>query len=183
MNLLKYDNYAITISDDAYLIKSIRKLFNNDKTKDKKKFLDQMTFLYFSSDVRSDYNYIQDEDERFAEIVKGEGLVDFKVTPELREAMEDYKRLTTTSSAQLLRDTKIAVDKVRQFLRDVDLTKTDNNGKPIYTINSITSAIKLVPELAKNLVEVEKIVNKEIEDAGRMRGGNERKKLFEDLEF
>ena len=183
MNLIKYENYQITISDDAYLVKSIRKLFNADKSQSKEKFFEQMTFIYFSSDVRSDYNYILDEDEKFDAICKGEGLKDFKITKDLREAMDDYKRLTTTASANLLLDTKIAIDKVRKFLRDVDLTLVDDKGKPVYTINSVTSAIKAIPELAKNLMEAEKIVNKEIEDAGRARGGNESKKLFEDLNF
>lgn len=182
MNLIKYENYAITVSDDAYLVKSIRKLFNADKSKNKEKFFDQMTFIYFSSDVRSDYNYIIDDDERYEKIIEGEGLVGFKLTDDVKAAMDDYKRLTTTASAQLLLDTKIAIDKVRQFLRDVDLTLTDDKGKPVYTINSVTSAIKVIPELAKNLKDVEKIVNKEIEDSGRVRGGNE-KKLFEDLTF
>lgn len=183
MNLIKYENYQITISDDAYLVKSIRKLFNADKSQSKEKFFEQMTFIYFSSDVRSDYNYILDEDEKFDAICKGEGLKDFKITKDLRDAMEDYKRLTTTASANLLLDTKIAIDKVRKFLRDIDLKLVDDKGKPVYTINSVTSAIKAIPELAKNLMEAEKIVNKEIEDAGRARGGNESKKLFEDLNF
>jgi len=184
MNLIKYENYQITISDDAYLVKSIRKLFNADKSQNKEKFFEQMTFIYFSTDVRSDYNYILDEEEKFDAICRGEGLKDFKVTKDLRDAMEDYKRLTTTASANLLLDTKIAIDKVRKFLRDVDLTAIDEKtGKPIYTINTVTAAIKVIPELAKNLTETERIVNKEIEDAGRARGGNESKKLFEDLNF
>lgn len=182
MNLIKYENYQITISDDAYLVKSIRKLFNADKSASKEKFFEQMTFIYFSSDVRSDYNYILDDEEKYAAICKGEGLKDFKITNDIKAAMEDYKRLTTTASASLLLDTKIAIDKVRKFLRDVDLTLTDK-GKPVYTINSVTSAIKAIPELAKNLMEAEKIVNKEIEEAGRARGGNDTKKLFEDLNF
>lgn len=181
MNLIKYENYAITISDDAYLVKSIRKLFNSDKSTNKEKFFDQMTFIYFSSDVRSDYNYIIDEEEKYQAICTGEGLKDFKITSDIKAAMEDYKRLTTTASASLLLDTKIAIDKVRKFLRDVDLTLVDDKGKPVYTINSVTSAIKAIPELAKNLMEAERIVNKEIEEAGRARGGNESKKLFEDL--
>ena len=175
MNLIKYDNYSITISDDAYLVKSIRDLFESDKSASKSKFFDQMTFIYFSSDVRSDYNYIDDEEERFNAICRGEGLVDFKITPKVRKAMDDYKRLTTTTSAQLLSDTKIAIDKVRRFLRDVDLTLLDDKKKPVYTINSVTSAIKTI------LIETEKIVNREIEESGRARGGNDKKKIFEDL--
>jgi hypothetical protein len=72
------------------------------------------------------------------------------------------------------------VDKVRQFLREVDLNAVDDKGKPLYTINTITMAIKQIPQLAKDLQEAEKIVSKEIEEQGRARGGNNNKKLFED---
>jgi hypothetical protein len=60
------------------------------------------------------------------------------------------------------------------------LDEEDDKGKPKYTINSITSALKQIPQLAKDLQETERTVIKEIEEVGRARGGNERKKAFED---
>jgi hypothetical protein len=56
--------------------------------------------------------------------------------------MDAYKEHTLTSSYLLLQDMKIAIEKVREFLRDVDLTLLDDKGKPVYTINSVTAAIK-----------------------------------------
>lgn len=90
-----------------------------------------------------------------------------------------YKKHVITSSYLLLQDTRIAIDKVREFLRNVDLNATDDKGKPLYTINSITTAIKQIPALAKDLQEAERIISKEIEEEGRARGGFT-KKLFED---
>jgi hypothetical protein len=55
----------------------------------------------------------------------------------------------------------------------------DEKGKPIFAINTVTSAIKQIPSLVKEVVEAEKLVFKEIEEAGRARGGNN-KKLMED---
>jgi len=57
------------------------------------------------------------------------------------EAMEFYNKFKP-ASALLLEDTRYAVDKLRKLLRDIDLAKTDDNGKPIYTLNTITSTIK-----------------------------------------
>ena len=65
------------------------------------------------------------------------------------------------------------------FLDNIDMYATDDKGKPLYTINSVTSAIKQIPSLAKEVMETEKLVNKEIQEQGRARGGNT-KKLFED---
>jgi uncharacterized protein YoxC len=57
---------------------------------------------------------------------------------------------------------------------------TDDKGKPVYTINSVTTAIKQIPQLAKDVMEAEKMVAKEIMEQGRARGGNENKAIMED---
>lgn len=181
MNLLQYKDYKVTISDEAWLVPSIRKLFTMDKTKNKDVFLNQMTYIYFYADVRSDYNYIDDIDEKSSTIISNEGLPkDFKVTPELDNAIEDYIRLTTTTSSALLRDSMIAAERLRKFLVSVDYNERDDKGKPVYAVNTVTSALKSIPEIAKSIKETERIVNQEMLEAGRARGGNEHKKLFED---
>ena len=180
MHIIEYNNYTIEPTQEAFLIKPIRDLFNKDKSKTKEKFLQQMSVLYFYADPRSTYNYIIDDEERLKAIIEQEGLPeDFKITEDLNKALQEYKKHTITTSYLLLQDTKIAVDKVRQFLREVNLNETDDKGKPLYTINSITQAIKQIPQLSKDLLEAEKIVSKEIEEQGRARGGNN-KTLFED---
>jgi len=65
-------------------------------------------------------------------------------------------------------------------LETIDLNATDDKGKPLYTINSVTMAIKQIPQLAKDVMEAEKAVEKEIEAIGTARGGNESKSLMED---
>ena len=181
MHIINYENYEITLTEEAFYIKPIRDLFNADRTKGKEKFLQQMSIIYFLVDPRSSYSYIIDDNERFEEIKIQEGLPkDFKIDKKLQDAIDIYKKHIITTSYLLLQDTKTAVDKVREFLREVDLFAVDDKGKPMYTIQSITAAIKQIPQLAKDLVEAEKMIAKEIEESGRARGGNERKKLFED---
>ena len=106
------------------------------------------------ADPRSSYGYITDPDERFEEIKKQEGLKeDYKISKELQIAIDRYAELSQSLSSRLLEDTRVAIDKVRKFLRDVDLNQLDDKGKPVYTINTITSAIKTIPQLAKDLTE------------------------------
>lgn len=180
MKLIEYSNYQIKVADEAFLLKPIRTLFNKDKSKTKDNFWSQMSYMYFLIDPRSSYMYIVDEEERAKEIIKQEGLPeDFKPSEELLEAMEIYKKTTQTSSSLLLEDTRVVIDKLRKFLREIDLTECDDKGKPIYQVNTITATIKQIPELAKSLVEAEKAVNKEIIEEGRARGGNN-KTIFDD---
>ena len=95
--------------------------------------------------------------------------------------IEEYKKHVVTSSYLLLQDTKLAVDKVREFLRMVNLDERDDRtGKPIYTINSITTAIKQCSELTKTLSELEKTITKEIDESASVRGGNDYNNEFEE---
>lgn len=180
MKLIRFEDYQIKIADEALLVKSIRRLFNKDRSVTKERFLQQMSVIYFMADPCSTYMYIVDEDERLQQVVQQEGLPeDFTITGELKEAMEIYRKHCNTSSTLLLEDTRVAIDKLRDFLRNVDLNAKDDKGKPVYPVNTITSAIKQIPELAKSLAEAEKAVQKEMQEEGRVRGGAE-KSIFED---
>lgn len=181
MHIVELVNYEIVPTQECFLIKPLRQLFNADRSKNKEKFMQQLSVVYFMADPRSSYNYITDDEERLKLIVEQEGLEPgFKIDGKLQEAIDCYKTHTITTSYLLLQDARTAVDKVRVFLRDVDLTKLDGKGKPIYTVNTVTTALRQIPQLAKDLQETERTVAKEIEEVGRARGGNERKKAYED---
>ena len=66
------------------------------------------------------------------------------------------------------------------MISTVDLNATDDKGKPLYTINSVTTAIRQIPQLAKDVKEAEKAIEKELEEIGTARGGNDSKSLMED---
>lgn len=181
MKLLNLKNYQVEVTDEALLVKPIRDLFNKDTSTTKEDFFTQCSIIYFMADPRSSYNYIVDEKERFDEIKKQEGLPKtYKITKELQAAIDAYKNSVKTTSSLLLEDARTAVDKVRKFLREVDLTLLDDKGKPVYTINTVTSALKMIPQLAKDITETEKLVTKELEEAGRMRGGDRNKAMYEE---
>lgn len=181
MKLIEYINYEIKISDEALLVKPIRDLYELDTTKTKSNFYTECSIIFFMADPRSNYAYVVDEKERFELIKKQEGLSEkYKISDKLQKAIDAYKELSKTVSSELLKDTYIAIDKVREFLRNVNLTLVDDKGKPVYTVNTITATIKQIPQLAKDIMEAEKQVNADILELGRKRGGNEGKALFED---
>lgn len=181
MKLVYLENYQIKVSDEALLVKPIRKLFEADKSKTKESFYTQCSVIFFMADPRSNYAYIVDEEERLEAIKQQEGLPkDYMIDDDVRNAMDVYKALSKTASSELLEDTYIAISKIREFLRNVDLTETDDNGKPIYTINSITTAVKQIPQLTKDIKEAEKQVYSDIVENGRKRGGDVGKSMFED---
>lgn len=140
----------------------------------------ELGYCYFMEDPRSDYQYIVDREERAEAVKEGEGLrQDWEPDKVVQGAMELYASFKSTS-ALLLEDTRIAVDKLRQLLKDIDLTQLDDKGKPIYTLNTITATIKQIPALVKDLDEAERTLAKEIAQNDKVRGAQE-KAVYEDL--
>lgn len=180
MNLVRLENFKLEIEDELLLLKPFREVYKADKTKDKSKFLDFLTIVYYTYDPRSDYNYIPTEEDRLKEVCESNGIKYQPFSEKEKACVDLYSQLCQTTSSLLLRDTKIAVDKLRKFLLDVDLNQLDDKGKPVYTVNSITSTIKQIPQLTRDLMEAERTVAKEIEEQGKARGGNDRNSLYEE---
>ena len=180
MKLFKYEGYKITISEEALLLRPFKAIWKRDKSQNKEKALMELGFIYFFCDIRSDYQYIVDEDARKESIKEGEGLPkNWEPDAAVKEAMEFYNTFKPTS-ALLLEDTRFAVDKLRKLLREIDLNKTDDKGKPIYTLNTITATIKQVPSLVRDLDEAERSIAKEIAQSDKARGA-QTKSIYEDI--
>lgn len=180
MKLFKYEGYKVVISEEAFALKVFRQIWNRDRSVNKDKAIMELSYIYFMEDPRSDYQYIIDEKERSKAIIEGEGLPNnWKPDKVIIEAMQFYSSFKSTS-ALLLEDTRVAIDKVRRFLKDVNLEDTDDKGRPIYTINSITSTIKMIPQLIKDLDDAEKAIRADMQsNMGKVRGQKE-KALLED---
>lgn len=178
LKLFKFDNFRLTISEEAFTIKVFADIWNRDKSKDKSVALAELGFVYHFCDPRSDYQSIVSESERQKAIIDGEGLKKWKPDTLVKEAIEYYCKFKPTA-ALLLEDTRVAIDKVRKFLKDIDLNAVDGNGKPIYTINTVVSAIDKIPTLMKKLDDAEKALTKDLQAVTKMRGGAE-KSLMED---
>lgn len=180
MRLMKFEGYILTIEPEALVIKSIRTLWNRDRTKSKERALAELGYIYFMVDPRSTYSYLTDLADRSEKIVLEEGLPkNWKPDKIVQEAMKSYGDSVITTSSLLLEDTRVAVDKLRKYLRDIDLTAEDDKNKPKYPLNTVTSSIKLVPSLAEDLMKAERIVAQEIVESSKMRGQKE-KTILED---
>lgn len=179
LRLFRYEGYKIIIDPEALLLKPFKQLWQRDKTANKDKAMMELGFIYFFCDPRSDYQYLTDEGQRKEAIKEGEGLpTKWEPDKAVLAAIEFYNSFKS-SSELLLEDTRYAVDKLRKLLREIDLTQTDDKGKPIYTLNIITATIKQVPSLVKDLDEAERALAKEVINSSKMRGQGE-KTIFED---
>lgn len=179
MKLIEFNGLDFKVADEAMLIKPIRELFRKDRSVKKEEFWKQMSYLWFMCDPRSTYQFLIDEDERSAEIIKQEGLgIDWKPSPTLKEAMEIYKRQTTTTASLLLEDMRFGLDSIRGIIRRIGKAMNDtgdesDGGASIKldkALDSMTKAVDKIPDLAKKLVEAEKALAKDFIDEDKARG-------------
>lgn len=183
MKLFKYEDYTVQVEPEAMLLAPFKAIYDRDKSPTKSRAFSELAFIYFMVDPRSDYQYIVSEEQRQQEIIEAEGLPKkWKPDKVVKNAMEFYASFKPTS-AGLLEDTRMAINKVREFLRNVDLTLTDDKGKPVYTINTITSAIKMIPQLIKDLDTAEKVITSDMISQDNEVRGQRQKSVLEDLDI
>lgn len=174
MKLINVENFELQVAPEALLIRPIRRLWNADRTGRKESFYQQMSYLYFTTDPRSSYSYILDDEERSKAVIEQEGLPeDFKPSQFLKEAIEIYKKHTITPSQKLLSDALVAANSVGTFLRTVDLTEEDDKGRPKYQVSQITAALKSLEGIVSTIQNLQKKVESEVADAGKARGTQE----------
>ena len=173
MKLIEFDGLEFKVADEAFLVRQIRELFQQDKSKKKEEFWRQISYLWFMCDPRSSYMYITDPIDRSHEVKAQEGFdVDWQPSELLKEAMDIYKKQTITTSSILLESMRKGINGLSTFLGTTSFT--DKN------VTALTNAVKQIPELAKSLVDAEKSLAKDFATDEKARG-NAEKAVGEDI--
>lgn len=177
MRLFKYEGYSLSISEEALCLRPFRAIWTRDKSEKKERAILELGYVYFMCDVRSDYQYIIDPEERSKAIREGEGFrPSWKPDGTVQEAMKLYSSFKTTSSL-LLEDTRTMVDGYRVKLREMTTNMSDLDVKEVKELGAI---IKQIPSMVKDLDEAEKAITREITQSDKVRGASE-KSIYEDL--
>ena len=181
MKLFNLNNYKLEISEEAYVIKPFKNLWDRDKSKSKERALAELGYVFFMEDFRSDYSDILDEKERSIAVRKHlvlpKGWVEDKY---IKAALDFYQeRDDAILALAFLKDAKIAVDKIREFFRNVDLLKVDSGGKPVYNIQQLASVIERSSGILNNLEQLEELVKTKFQKDSSIRG-QKTKSVFED---
>lgn len=179
VRLFKYEAYEVTIEPEAIMLVPFKTLYDRDKHKDKSMAKQELAYVYFFADPRSDYQYLVDPEVRSSEIIKGLGMPKgWKPDAAIQRAIDFYESFKPMS-AGLLEDTRYVVNKLRQELRKMDFNERDDKNKPVHTLQSITATLKQIPGLARDLDEAERTLSKDIIAEAKARG-SQTKALLED---
>lgn len=177
MQLFKYEGFKVVIEPEALTLKPFKEVVKDNKDKDMA--VNELAFIYFYSDSRSDYQYIKDKEARKEAIKEGLGLPNkWDISTTLQTAIDFYESFKS-ESALLLEDMNMVIEKLRASLKDIDFKLLDDKGRPIYTLKDVTATLKQIPELVEELKKIETVINSELASSTKMRG-NQEKTILDD---
>jgi len=182
MNLIELKNYTLTISPEAYALKPFRALWERDKTNTKDRVYAEMSYVFFMEDFRSDFfGIINDEERRevvMKQIILPKGWKEDKFVVAARKYYQSENE--RIYALLFLRDAQLALDKIREYFREVDLMAVDDKGKPLHDVSKLDRVLGNSSSLLKNLSDLQEQVKRSLqEDKSNVRGGKE-KSVFED---
>jgi len=167
MNLFTIDNQKVTYSPEALTIKEFKTLWDRDSSKHKEAATEELSYVFFLSDFKSPYmSYDKEarENKVISDVMSKKG---WKADLKVKEACDKYEELQTTPSMGLLKDAECALDKIRHYFRNVDVTD-DVEGTITKTL---ISNVEKLGGVIKGLSMLREMVDKEVSESKRMRGG------------
>jgi len=181
MNLFQMIEYELHISEEAYALAPFKKILDNDKSKNKETAMKELAFIWFMSDIKSDYNYILNEKDREEEIIKDISLPKtWKKTSTIQEAIDFYKNRSKTISSTILENSLFIANTLSNKMRKI-VTEDENsdNMLSIKEIDQVASGLSKMPGIVTALQKLEQTVLKEQSEKSSHVGSQE-KALFED---
>ena len=173
MNGFTLRDYVLTVEDNMWGLIPFKKILKRDKSRDKDRALKEMLFIYYYSDIKSDYLII-DSKFRIEEIKKDIGLPeDWRIDSVLQEAIDFYEERSLTVVGKLYKNALAAANDISDYLTKTKelLEERDDKGKPVTTLTTIVGGISKIKTVMQDLKAAEKeLIKEKIETEGRMKG-------------
>lgn len=180
MKLFKLNGWDLEIDEIAYTLEPFKKIWDRDKSEGKFKSKQELSYIYFMEDPRSDYLSFPDPKDREKRIIEAlgfnKGWKEDKVVKEAREFYASFK----PESSKLLEDVKATINMVRSAMINFDDLKDVDPEKRAAAIERCIGISSKLMKLAKELEETERSIAAEITSSDKLRG-QAQKSIFEDL--
>lgn len=164
---------SLTVEDQLWALLPFKAILKRDKSRTKEQAFKEMLFIYYYSDIKSDYLIMEDK-ERVREIKRDIGLDDsWKIDSIIQEAIEFYEKRSLTVIGKLYKNALIAANDVSDYLLQTKalLEERDKNDKPIYTLPVVLGGLSKIKTTMQDLKAAEKeLIKEKVETEGRMKG-------------
>lgn len=182
MKAFEMQDYSLQIDITVWGLLPFKAILKRDKSRNKEMAFKEMLFIYFYTDIRSDYIYIINDKERCAEIIKDIGLPsDWKIDSIIQTAIDFYNERSCTVNQRLYKSALKSANDIAEYLEDTDvlLKERTDKGATVTTLPMIVAAQEKLPKIMQNLKAAEKEVLKEITDIEGKNKGSQKMNMFE----
>lgn len=132
----------------------------------------EMTYIYLAIDWRSLYSGYTRQERHEAALKDSELTEEEWNDPIFREACRKYVALQDSNRyVRLLQSAEEVTDKIIDYFDNIDLTATDDQGKPLVKITDIQKAMDQSVKQIETLKQIESLVKKEITEQSTIRAG------------
>jgi len=173
MNLFQFNksSFEVEISPEVLTIDKFKTIVNRDKNKNKSKAIKELSLIYLYVDVRSDYMYITDEEQRLEEIKHDLDLPkDWKIDKTLEEAINLYKERSITVNSALYKGALVAANAVNEVCMKAK-EHIKNAEDPITAAQKITGILEKIPKAMANLsAAYQELIKEQRITEGRSKG-------------
>lgn len=173
MNGFTLRDGVLTVDDNLWGLEQFRKILKRDKSRNKDLALKEMLFIYYYTDIKSDYLII-DIKLRTDEIIKDIQLPDnWKIDTIMQDAINFYEERSLTVVGKLYKNALLAANDISEYLTKTKelLEERDERGKPVTTLTTIVGGISKIKVVMQDLKAAEKeLIKEKIETEGRMKG-------------
>jgi hypothetical protein len=166
MNLFTVDNQRVTFSPEALTVKEFKALWERDTSKHKELATEELSYVFYMTDYRSAYlayDVEARENKIINDVITKKG---WKPDEKIKTAIEKYSELQETPSMGLLKDAETALDKIRYYFKNVDVTQ-DLEGSITKTL---IANVEKLGGVIKGLSSLRELVDREVSENKRVRG-------------
>lgn len=179
--LFQLKNYNVIFEPITMMINEFKAIKDKNKGDDNLT-LKEMSYIWFFTDIRSDFQNILDDDIRSQEIKHSISLpLDWEPDRIVLDAIDYYKSNAKTPSSGLYEASMITANFLEKKLRHPEtiLAELNTKGDPVYKLDNLLSLIQKIPDVMIKLHKAREQVIKEIESESQLKGGKA-KAMFED---
>lgn len=177
MDLFVVQNGKAMPSVHALIIEPFKSIWNNDPDPAKGEAIRAFSFIELCcSPKKSNPYWGYDEDVRY-QVLKEELYGDraYQLPGLVIDGITKYENLLNNSSPSysILRSALSAAEQLKAYLNNIDLGARTNSGAAVYKPKDVTTALKDLPDVAKNVELLRTRVQKEMLEEAKTRNNRE----------
>ena len=158
---------------ETYMIYPFNKILERDTSKNKDKALKDFAYIEFMSSTKKSNPFAgYDNDIKEQKII--EKVFDYNYTPDdlVLEGVKFIQSLQKENSPiySLYLAAKEGTEKIKKFIREVDVNERDDKGKPLFKTSDVLRTINEIPKVLATLKDLEVKIQAEDLSISKNRG-------------